>query len=373
MKFKTIIFVIVNILMIVIMSIFTYNQHYFTGETTLKTYFEAVDAEEYTKTVLFYTSSGSEFVDEQAVEGKIVENVCVISLNDIDMSDTILRLDPINCQGTFSITNIEVLRGNKIILSLSGKKLKSYIDDYYGISKKWENGVLVCEAKNEDPMIFFKQALCDKIDMYQYRYARNIYIVILAIYVCIGIAEVICLAGKEMKKRTYIITSVVTGALIIAAIVILYAGRYFRKQFGQVPFGQLLYHLNTPLEGTDLSSYHDVIWIGVGIAVICLIAYVVLLNLLKKKRAQKGYMLWIAGLAFVLTSYSGVKIVQQFDIVEYYEYIHQKTTLYDDYYVDGRDVELTFPENKRNLIYIFLESMEITYADVEVGGAMEFN
>lgn len=49
------------------------------------------------------------------------------------------------------------------------------------------------------------------------------------------------------------------------------------------------------------------------------------------------------------------------------------TTLYEDYYVDGRDVKLTFPDNKRNLIYIFLESMETTYADTTSGGAMQQN
>ncbi|MFR3038324.1 MAG: hypothetical protein ACLTLY_05990 [Agathobacter rectalis] len=41
-------------------------------------------------------------------------------------------------------------------------------------------------------------------------------------------------------------------------------------------------------------------------------------------------------------------------------------------YVDGRDVKLSFPNEKENLIYI-LESMEMTYADKSVGGAMQDN
>ena len=36
-------------------------------------------------------------------------------------------------------------------------------------------------------------------------------------------------------------------------------------------------------------------------------------------------------------------------------------------------VNITFPEQKRNLIYIFLESMEMTYADKENGGAFKQN
>ena len=49
------------------------------------------------------------------------------------------------------------------------------------------------------------------------------------------------------------------------------------------------------------------------------------------------------------------------------------STFIADNYVDPRSVEITFPEQKRNLIYIFLESMETTYADTENGGTFEKN
>ena len=48
-----------------------------------------------------------------------------------------------------------------------------------------------------------------------------------------------------------------------------------------------------------------------------------------------------------------------------------KTDLYDNYCVDGRDVLLDFPEQKRNFTYIYLESIENTYANQSVGGAFE--
>ena len=43
------------------------------------------------------------------------------------------------------------------------------------------------------------------------------------------------------------------------------------------------------------------------------------------------------------------------------------------YYVSPAETELVFPEKKRNLIYIFLESVETTYADEESGGGFSFN
>lgn len=40
---------------------------------------------------------------------------------------------------------------------------------------------------------------------------------------------------------------------------------------------------------------------------------------------------------------------------------------------DPRNVTITFPDKKRNLIYIYLESMESTYASLDEGGAYEHN
>lgn len=45
----------------------------------------------------------------------------------------------------------------------------------------------------------------------------------------------------------------------------------------------------------------------------------------------------------------------------------------EENYVAPESVKITFPEKKRNLIYIYLESMEMTYADKENGGAYDTN
>lgn len=39
--------------------------------------------------------------------------------------------------------------------------------------------------------------------------------------------------------------------------------------------------------------------------------------------------------------------------------------------MDPALVPVTFPEQKRNLVYIFMESMESTYASTDVGGALQ--
>ena len=42
-------------------------------------------------------------------------------------------------------------------------------------------------------------------------------------------------------------------------------------------------------------------------------------------------------------------------------------------YVDPKSVKLTFPDKKRNVIYIYLESLEMTFADEKSGGAFDKN
>ncbi len=58
------------------------------------------------------------------------------------------------------------------------------------------------------------------------------------------------------------------------------------------------------------------------------------------------------------------------------DYIHglvSMSTIFEDNYVDPNEVNIEFPEEKRNLIYIFLESMETTYFSKEQGGALEYS
>ena len=42
--------------------------------------------------------------------------------------------------------------------------------------------------------------------------------------------------------------------------------------------------------------------------------------------------------------------------------------LYEKYYVDAKNVKIKFPTKKRNLILLYVESLETTYASKEKGG-----
>jgi len=63
----------------------------------------------------------------------------------------------------------------------------------------------------------------------------------------------------------------------------------------------------------------------------------------------------------------------QIDAYSYIGGVMQTTTVYDEEYTPPQEQKYKFPKKKKNLIYIFLESMETSFASVEEGGLMEDN
>jgi len=60
-------------------------------------------------------------------------------------------------------------------------------------------------------------------------------------------------------------------------------------------------------------------------------------------------------------------------INDYIKRITNYSPFIETHYVDGKNIEITFPEKKRNLIILYLESTENTFMDKENGGGWEYN
>lgn len=60
-----------------------------------------------------------------------------------------------------------------------------------------------------------------------------------------------------------------------------------------------------------------------------------------------------------------------YHVRDYIKRVTARSTIYEDYYVDPNSVEIA--GEGKNLIYIFMESMEATYASQEDGGTQEVN
>lgn len=73
------------------------------------------------------------------------------------------------------------------------------------------------------------------------------------------------------------------------------------------------------------------------------------------------------------TLYSFNKFGKDLYFFDYIKMLKQNSKFIENNYVYPNDVELKFPEYKRNLIYIYLESMENTFSSKDVGGFYDFN
>ena len=137
---------------------------------------------------------------------------------------------------------------------------------------------------------------------------------------------------------------------------------------------ELVYHLTAPLEGTNTDMIKDYCNECAVPAILILgcILFVIAANRKHAGILKKIAIVCSAGAVAVTGITVGVTW-NGLDVSNYMKGQSTYSTFIDDNYIDPSSVNITFPEQKRNLIYIFLESMEMTYADKENGGAFKQN
>ncbi|MBO4449415.1 MAG: sulfatase-like hydrolase/transferase [Clostridiales bacterium] len=143
-----------------------------------------------------------------------------------------------------------------------------------------------------------------------------------------------------------------------------------------ITFDEIVFYLSAPLEGTSHDVMNSFYLRVVLISVIALIIFIVLMVVLVKK---KKYRMFRTGIAVVFAALSiflvcqAARCVVRYRVIDYVRSRTTKSDFIDQNYVEPTSENVIFPEKKRNLVYIFLESVETTFADKEHGGAFEKN
>lgn len=195
---------------------------------------------------------------------------------------------------------------------------------------------------------------------------------------------------KKISKVLVALFWIILGLFFILAVIIEKVCDWFNIRFG-VSIEELLFTLASPLEGSDVSFLEEAVEyvmpslkaafliLAVAILIVILIRKVIVqisitigkvnFNLSLYRVYQVACLVSVVMLCFNSVSYA-------FESLELGDYIarkRDKTTIYEDYYVDPNDAVITSSENPKNLIYIYLESMENTYASHDVGGSNDIN
>ena len=176
------------------------------------------------------------------------------------------------------------------------------------------------------------------------------------------VRKVFCVAG-----------TVLSIFLMVLATILCFSIKWMFDTWSNLTMEEMVFHLTAPLEGTNTGMIIEYINVCIVPAVLILLTAVIIFI---GFRGKKKYYVFMACGTVVALVVSGINVHaawNKLDVGGYAESQGTYSNFIDDNYVSPADVSLTFPEQKRNLIYIFLESMEITYADKESGGALEEN
>ena len=151
-------------------------------------------------------------------------------------------------------------------------------------------------------------------------------------------------------------------------------GNWVLDTWGLLSIDEIIFHLKVPLEGTNSDVVLDGINACVPLAVLVLFLAIFLIVGLKNKHGKCMIALFlIAVIACGSAGKAAYKVYDELDVKEYLASQKKESHFIEQNYVDPRTTKITFPDKKRNLIYIYLESMESTYASKEDGGGMDFN
>lgn len=177
---------------------------------------------------------------------------------------------------------------------------------------------------------------------------------------------------KRQKSFLNICKTIIVVLFGLLTIILCTSIAWMFDTWQHLSMSELLYQLTAPIEGTNMEMIEDYMISCIPLDVICFSVVVILLTASRKKcygRILGGILAASVGLLTV----TGLYTWNRLDIGEYIKNQMTDSDFINLYYVSPAETELVFPEKKRNLIYIFLESVETTYADEESGGGFSFN
>lgn len=191
------------------------------------------------------------------------------------------------------------------------------------------------------------------------------------------------ISGKKKFRR--ILSSLFYALLFTIPFIIIISKHWAIVNFGRVAWDSIIFTITTPMAGANpsfiISFLIQVVFPGAVIFValfFCLRLFLCSqeIHFLNRYTIPLPKILKVI-LFILLMLFSYFLALRQFNksypLHSLKDYLFEDSTFIDTYYVDPMEVKLTFPEKKQNLIYIYLESMEITYMSEDEGGALDYN
>ena len=180
-----------------------------------------------------------------------------------------------------------------------------------------------------------------------------------------------------MKKFVKVLLKILAVLAIFLVAMLSFAALWVMDTWQNNTMDQIVFHITSPVEGTSseiiVSFILKVLLPTVAVTAAAIIAKAVLKKKEAKDKTKKTANIIIASVLAVFLCVSAVLFINKYKVIDYFSARSVNSDFIKENYADPEKTTVTFPEKKRNLIYIYLESMEMTYANKKNGGALEYN
>ncbi len=195
---------------------------------------------------------------------------------------------------------------------------------------------------------------------------------------------------KEVLKIIISVISFIIFYLIIfLALALIFSTNWAIENYEINSFDQILYTLNSSVTSASNDIIIEFVKENIIVPLIITIIILIILTFLKLlfRKIEASINIRVLNkhiklnffkiISFVVSTIilvcSFYYVMNNLYIFDYIKHNYKISNFFEANYVNPRKVELEFPDEKRNLIYIFLESMESTYTNKDNGGAYDTN
>lgn len=187
-------------------------------------------------------------------------------------------------------------------------------------------------------------------------------------------------SGGVIHRRVSVVT-VILSVFLFLGFGIFFAARWYFLVYGNLGFESIMFTMLSGLNGVQSGLVVDYILNGLLPTVLCwaVCSFFVFFRSDKKIVVMlfKKLKLRIYPFNRVVQCFAALFLALALSIggansVGFFDYANSQrnpSRIYEERYIDPMTVEVQFPEQKRNLIYIFVESLETAFFSTEHGGA----
>lgn len=191
---------------------------------------------------------------------------------------------------------------------------------------------------------------------------------------------------RQNKMNKSLGRSMLAIVCLLAGNLLFFLTIWMASRYDKVTLDQFIYQMKSSAAGANRSIFNSAV-VRVGVfGVVSTILELALYWLCRgealrarfiRKFRNTKFARFVSRRAVALIAailvFSSCLFTVELNLVQFVSAATTESVFIEDHYVDPNHTKLTFPEQKRNLIYIFLESMETTFGETEAGGPIYDN